>query len=198
MPRGLAVAGRAPPSASLSALGRGPGRDVASAWPWRMGGLRGAGEQREVLSAPVPAVGMQQQVAATWPVKAGHPEARGEPGPGGSVANVAVGAWMCGTRSHPRGVHGDLGTRVKEAPPPSSGLPPSLLPGHFAPALFLHYGSPGCSVPHSSSSYLPGNRRMAWQLKVVMSWSNHYTPNPCRPLAPPQPTPVSSCPTLDT
>lgn len=28
-----------------------------------------------------------------------------------------------------------------------------------------------------------------------MSWSKHYNPNPCRPLAPPQPIPVSSCPT---
>lgn len=40
---------------------------------------------------------------------------------------MAVGAWVCVTRSHPRGIHGDLRTQVKEEPPPSSGLAPSFL-----------------------------------------------------------------------
>lgn len=34
---GQAAAPGAPPFASFPALGRGPGEDVASAWPWRMG-----------------------------------------------------------------------------------------------------------------------------------------------------------------
>lgn len=49
------------------------------------------------------------------------------PGPGRSVEKVAVGAWVCVARSHPRAVHGALRTQVQEEPHPSSGLPPSFL-----------------------------------------------------------------------
>lgn len=50
-----------------------------------------------------------------------RPEAReDEPGPGGRAGDVAVGAGVSVTCSHPRGTHGDLATRTEEAPPPSS------------------------------------------------------------------------------
>lgn len=109
----MAAAG-APPSASPSALGRGPGK-TSYTRPPEYGGERKAHTQVEAGwgrrgDAPSPSLRMQQQVAATWPVEAQRLQARVYgPGRGRSVRNVAVGAWGCVTHSHPRDVY--LGTR---------------------------------------------------------------------------------------
>lgn len=125
----MAAAG-APPSASPSALGRGPGKKSYTrpgVWWWGKAHTEvevGWGRRGD---APAPSLRMQQQVAATWPVEARRLQARGYgPGRGRSVRNVAVGTWVCVTHSHPRDVLGDTRTRVAEEPP-SSGLSHSFL-----------------------------------------------------------------------
>lgn len=107
---GRVAAARAPPSASPSALGRGPRgrRPPARAWRIRGGGRPapsgsgwGGGAPRRCAS---PSLGLQQQVAATWPWRPGYCKGRA-----GHARTVAVGAWVCATRSHPRGILGTWG-----------------------------------------------------------------------------------------
>ena len=126
---------------------------------------------------------MQQQVAATWPVEARRLQARGYgPGRGESARNVAVGAWVCVTRSHPRGVLGDPRTRVEEAPL-SSGLSHSFLDILLLRCLFIMEAQVA-QLPFLSSSFLPQTKRMAQDVG-----GSFVVIKPTPVLAPPQLTP---------
>lgn len=139
----------------------------------------------------LPSLGTRQQVAA-WRVEARRPQARGDgSGPGGSAASVVVDAWVCVTPSHPRGIHGDQRTRVKESPPSLVSLPPSFLDILLQRRLSLRHGSAGPSARCSELLLLSENRRLG-----QLPCPDQTTPTfPPRPLAMP-PHPNSRVPQL--
>lgn len=167
---GRAAAVGAPPSASPSALGRGP---RGKTWPQprrpgRIGRMRE--RRREAWRCSFPSLGTQQQVAA-WPVEARRPQARGNgPGRVGRAASVALGARECVTRSHARGIHGDLRTGVKEEIPLSLvSLPPSWT---FAPVMAVSSSWKPRSCSSCSELLLPSEKGRLGQL---CSWDQTTT-----------------------
>ena len=189
----MAAAG-APPFASPSTLGRGPGEDVLQhgpgVWGWGEGPHRGGGGRMgEARRCAFP---LTRDAAA-----GGGDVARGGPAPTGARIWARPGREREECGSGRVGVCDTLPPTWRTWGPEDAGgrgtsflWSLSLLPGHFAPALSLHHGSPGRSAPFSELLLPSPNQKDGPGCRGQFRCDQT---NPSVGTSPAYPTPVSSC-----